>query len=256
MGSVLRIRNRELEDILCEGAQLIQHGIVTGFNFDQENAATQLALIVQYYHNIEAHIARFLDKMQGVFTNIFSQSLPWTRTSKWGLFKWDAGFEDEPGNKYYAVYSITPTPIHANFERISFPEIRSRIGNDLVLAKDKCAIITFAASDGVKARFLIDAIRTHCPKYLTPGVLNPERVDDYAHIKPLFILRDDNNCVANKSDLERVYRLELKKGARTISSVVQAKGLPTLLQKLKEFPCGLDVQPQERYVGQEFFTNY
>lgn len=143
-----------------------------------------------------------------------------------------------------------------SIETLGVDEMQQRVANEFIVAKDRCYFVTFPAEDGAQARFLIGSIRKYCRKTLLEGGNNPESLDDFVHVNPLFILRDDLGRVADKSDLERVYLLELSKGNRFIWSLVRLGELDSVVQKLKEFPCGLDAKSEIRYVGKEFFENY
>lgn len=256
MKKALRIKNKELAEILNEGTQLIQSNVITGFNFDNTTTQPQLALLVQYYHNVETHLTRFLEKAQEAFASAFGLPLSYECAKKWGLFKWREDFDDEPGNKYYAVSPLSTDPTHGfSFERVKYQEL-PKAGGKLVLAKDRSYLVTLNPADGMQARFLIDFIKAHCVKYIMPGEENPGRIDDYTHVKPLFILKDEGNEVADKSDLELVYRLGLSKGNRVISSLIREGDLGKVLEKLKSLSCGHSAKQEKRYVGREFFQDY
>lgn len=252
MGKILRINKKDLSEILSEGLQLIEHDVMTGFNFDEKAPTTHLTLAVQYYHNVEEHIGKFLELMERLCREEFKHPITHTTAKKWGLFKWKETFADEPGNRYYAVHTCPHS-----LESISFNEVQQRIKNELIVAKDRCYFITFIAENGVQSRFLIDKIKKHATKYLmAESRVNPDRVDDYSWVKPLFMLRDDFDQVADKSDLELVYRLQLPKGKRIIWSLIQAEKLEDSLQKARQFPCGASLECEKRYVDKDFFKDY
>lgn len=252
MGKLLRIRKKDLNEILSEGLQLVQHDVMTGFNFDEKAPTTHLTLAVQYYHNVEEHIKNFMTLMERLCIEKFGHPITNTTAKKWGLFKWKETFDDEPGNKYYAVHTN-----NYSLESISFREVQQRIKNELIVAKDRCYFITFVAENGQQSRFLIDKIKKHATKILTAeGRINPDRADDYSWVKPLFILRDDFDQVDDKSDLELVYRLQLPKEKRIIWSLIQTEKLGKTLEKAQQFPCGASLECEKRYVDKDFFKDY
>lgn len=255
MGKLLRIKNKQLAEIINEGVKLIQRDVVSGFNFERKTETAQLTLVVQYYHNVEEHMSLFINKLQESFSKQFGKCMNYECDRKWGLFRWPMDYVHEPGNRYYAIKGCNEasTP---DIETLSIDEMQQRVANEMIVAKDRCYFVTFPAEDGVQARFLIDTIRKYCRKLLIEGGNNPDCLDDFVHVNPLFILRDDCGRVADKTDLERVYMLELSKGNRFIWSLVRLENFDAVMQKLKEFPCGLDAKSEIRYVGKEFFEKY
>ncbi|MBI4155176.1 hypothetical protein HY498_03780 [Candidatus Woesearchaeota archaeon] len=257
MGRILTIRDKELSDILDEGIALIYTRILTGFNFDKETSLAQLELVVQYYHNVEQHISKFLNKIQEGYINKFSEPLHYEISKKWGLLRWLENFDDEPGNKYYTTHENILATSRFLLERIPYEETIQRIDKELILAKDKSYIVNLEAKDGTKARFLIDFVKKHCTTFIRPNnTPNPDRIDKHTHIKPLYILTDKLNQVKEKSDLELVYQLKLTKNRRIISTLIQKNKLEKILEDIVNFQCKLIPKIEEKYVDKEFFINY
>ncbi len=252
----LAIKNKQLAEILDEGLHLLHSKILTGFNFEGKSDLIELSLVVQYYHNIEEHIKKFIGKIEEMYKNSFQQQMSYSLGRKWGIFKWNMDFDHEPGNKYYAVLAPKDSSHHFLLEKLTFFDISDRIQYELIVAKDRSLVISFNVNDGKKARFLIDSIRKYGVKYITSGIKNPDRIDDFAHAKPLFILRDDSDQVVNKQDLEEVFRLKIEKGNRHITSLIRRDQLDTILVKLKDFSCSPNIQQERRYIGKEFFESY
>lgn len=96
MGKLLRIKNKQLSEIINEGVRLIHRDVMSGFNFERKTETAQLTLVVQYYHDVEKHMSLFIDKLQESFSKQFGKSINYECDRKWGLFRWPADYVHEP----------------------------------------------------------------------------------------------------------------------------------------------------------------
>lgn len=137
---------------------------------------------------------------------------------------------------------------------IQYPNIKEYNGPGFIIARDYTKVLDIIISEGKEGEFLYKFLREKCSKKIfKEGILvdNPV-IDERCHQIPLFIVKDSNNLIEDKSGLIQVINLKFIKEENVLQSLIKPEELSRILTRFGTFDCEFELKKENRYVSLEF----
>lgn len=239
------------DQITLEGLVFLEKGVVSGFNIENDEFLNAISLNVKYYHSTPEHIQFLTTRLCEEFRRRFGKEPEIMKHDKVGVFRWEPYFDLEAEYKYFAVigngaYTVTEIPSET---------LSSYTGSGFLIASSQDRIINFIIRSGPEGEFVYKYLRRHAQKrILVNGRLvdNPNVIDGKCHQIPLFIVKDTEGLIQDKSGLVEVVNLKFLKGDRCLQSLVKPLEVGKIFERLGGFDCDFELRREARYVSLEF----
>jgi len=235
-----------------EALLFLDKGLISGFNIENDNFLNAISLHVKYYHNIEQHIVNLRKKLSAEISKKFGYTPEIVEHDKIGIFRWESYFDFVKDNKYYSVrkngdfYTTQEIP---EVDIINFNQ------DGFMVAQDSTKILSFLVNSGEEGAFIYNYLRNYVSK---KQLINEELVDNPdviltdSHQVPLFVVKDGDGVIENKSDLVEVANLKFMKKDECLQTLVKINDLRRIFHRFGGFQCEFELKKEIRYVSPEF----
>lgn len=239
------------DHVTLEGLELLEKRLISGFNLENDEFLSAISLNLKYYHNSPEHMLFLIEYLNKEFKEKFNKNPKIINHEKTGIFRWEKYFDDEPGNEYFIAERKKG---RLDTSPIKYVDIKEYDGQGFIIAKDYAKVLDLIISDGKEGEFLYKFMREKCSKkILKEGKLvdNPV-IDEKCHQIPLFIVKDSDNLIEDKSGLVQVINLRFIKENKILQSLIKPEELSKILTRFGSFECEFELRKENRYVSLEF----
>lgn len=234
-----------------EGLIFLEKTLISGFNLEDDDFLNVISLNLKYYHNSPEHILFLTEMLSTEFKKRFNTTLRTKIHEKTGIFRWEQYFDDEPGYAYFIVErkegKVTTTAIsHYHALTYNVP--------GFVIAKDHIKVLDLFPANGQEGEFLYTFLREKCSKkiFREDQLVDNPAIDEQCHQVPLFVVKDYDNLIKDKSGLVKVVNLKFIKKGVTLQSLVTPVDFHKILARFRTFECEFELKKETRYVSLEF----
>jgi len=236
-----------------EGLIFLDKGIISGFNKENDEFLNTISLNIKYYHGIQGHIHFLMNRVHEEFKVRFGKEPEIREHDKVGVFRWEPYFDLEEGYTYFVVtkkdaYNVT---------EISAADLASYNTRGFMVATSRDKIIDFIIHSGSEGEFIHKYLRKYTQKkLLVDGKLvdNPDVIDERCYQIPLFVVKDTEGIIQDKSGLVEVINIKFLKEGVCLQSLVKSDDVRKIFTKLGSFGCDFELKKEARYVSSEFAT--
>ncbi len=241
-----------LTETTLEALIFIDKGLISGFNIEDDNFLNAVSLHVKYYHNIEQHIANLRKLLSNEISRKFGYAPEIVEHDKIGIFRWKSYFDFVEDNKYYAVIKRGDLYIAEEISRDVVLNFNDK--DRFIIAQDSTKILSFLVDSGEEGAFIYKYLRNYVSKkHLVNGELvhNPNVILTDSHQVPLFVIKDGDDIIQDKSDLVEVANLKFTKKDECLQTLVKINDLRRIFHRFGGFQCEFELKKEIRYVSPE-----